>query len=343
MNDLVVVTGISGFLGGHVALQLLNAGYRVRGSMRNLDRADGVKQALENAGADITNLEFVTLDLLSDDGWNDAMQGAKYLQHVASPFIIDQPSDPDVLIKPAVDGTTRALNAALTADVERIVLTSSMAAIMYGHDEHRSAAFTATDWTNDNGRVTAYVQSKLRAERAAWSIVEAAGRQQDLVTINPSAILGPLLDSDPGTSGELVVRALRGEMPAAPRIFLPSVDVRDVAEAHVKAMTVAEAGGQRFPTSESSVSLMQAGVAIGNALPQYRDKMPKFELPDWLVRMIAVFNAEARASVPELGRAKRIDASAVITLLGHDLIPAKNAYAATARSAVSHGIVTQHQ
>ncbi len=340
MNDLVTVTGISGFLGGHVALQLLNAGYRVRGSVRNLDKADAAKTTLENAGADISRLEFVALDLLWDDGWAEAMQGAKYLQHVASPFVINQPSDPDVLIRPAVEGTTRALNAALAAGVERIVLTSSMAAIMYGHDSTRTAPFTEADWTNEAGDISPYVASKVKAERAAWAIMDKAGRHNDLAVINPSAILGPLLDTDPGTSGEIVVRALRGELPAAPRIHLPTVDVRDVAEAHLKAMTTPEAGGQRFPLSESSPSLLEAGQAIGEALPGFRSRMPRFELPDWLIRLVALFNAEARASAPELGRAKPIDASAAISLLGHDLIPAREAYVATANSAVAHGIVT---
>lgn len=339
MNDLVTITGISGFLGGHVALQLLNAGYRVRGSVRHLDKADAVRKTLENAGADISRLEFVALDLLSDTGWAEAMQGARYLQHVASPFVINQPSDPDVLIKPAVEGTTRALTAALAADVERIVLTSSMAAIMYGHGEARTAPFTAADWTNEAGDITPYVASKVKAERAAWAIMDEAGRHDDLAVINPSAILGPLLDTDPGTSGEIVVRALRGELPAAPRISLPTVDVRDVAEAHLKAMTTPEAGGQRFPLSESAPSLLSAGHAIGEAVPAFRGRMPQFELPDWLIRLAALFNAEARASTPELGRAKSIDASAAVKLLGHDLIPASQAYAATARSAVANGIV----
>lgn len=340
MNDLVVVTGISGFLGGHVALQLLNAGYRVRGSVRHLDKAEKVKATLEKAGADLSRLEFVALDLLDDKGWDEAMQGARYLQHVASPFVVSQPKDPDVLIKPAVEGTSRALNAALKAEVERMVVTSSMAAIMYGHGDLRTAPFTDRDWTDENGAVSPYVTSKTRAERTAWQIVEDAGRGNDLATINPSAIFGPLLDDDPGTSGEIVVRTLRGDLPAAPRIFLPSVDVRDVAEAHVKAMMTPAAGGHRFPISAGAPSLFEAATMLGDTLPAFKSRLPKFEVPDWMVRLAALFSADARDSLPELGRVKKIDASAVIKLLGHDLITAEDAYAATARSAIAHKIVT---
>ena len=138
MPDRVLLTGISGFLGGHVALQLLEAGYAVRGSVRDLKRADKVRQTLERAGADTSRLEFVALDLMSDKGWAEAMDGVRYVQHVASPFVTSMPADKMDLIRPAVEGTTRALEAAFAAKVERIVLTSSMAAVMYGHPKSRT-------------------------------------------------------------------------------------------------------------------------------------------------------------------------------------------------------------
>ena len=204
MTDRVLLTGISGFLGGHVALQLLNAGYIVRGSVRNLSRADKVKATLAKAGSDISRLEFVALDLEKDEGWDAAMEGVRFVQHTASPFVLQMPEDKNDLIRPAVEGTERALNAALAANVERIVLTSSMAAIAYGHEKSRTAPFTANDWTNLEGRdVTPYTESKTRAERRAWEIMRAAGREKDLATINPSGIFGPLLDEDPGTSAAL--------------------------------------------------------------------------------------------------------------------------------------------
>src|SRR3569833_3612624 len=177
MADLVLLTGISGFLGGHVGLALLKAGYRVRGSVRDLGKADKVRAALSQAGGDISQLEFAALDLNSDAGWDEAMRGVRYLQHTASPFVTNMPKDRMELIRPAVDGTRRALNAALAAQVERMVVTSSMAAIAYGHAKARSAPFTGADWTALTGRgVNAYVESKTLAERAAWTIVASAGR-----------------------------------------------------------------------------------------------------------------------------------------------------------------------
>lgn len=339
MPDLVIVTGISGFLSGHVALQLLKKGFRVRGSVRNLDKADQVKQTLSAHGADISRLEFIALDLLSDEGWDEAMKGARYLQHVASPFVVSQPKDPNVLIKPAVEGTTRALNAALDADIERIVLTSSMAAIMYGHPGPEQGPFNEDDWTIEAPGITPYVISKLRAERKAWEIMDAAGRHDDLAVINPSGIFGPLLDADPGTSGEIIVQLLNGALPACPRLYLPSVDVRDVAEAHLLAMTTPEAGGHRFPVSADAMSLFETGKLLGTAFPAFSSNMPRFEVPDWVVRMAALFNADARAALPELGSKKLVDASSAIALLGHDLIPAEDAYVATAESALANGIV----
>lgn len=338
MSDRVLLTGISGFLGGHVALQLLNAGYTVRGSVRNLDRAGKVRETLARAGADVSRLEFVALDLLEDDGWTEAAQDCRYLQHTASPFVLGVPRDKMELIRPAVDGTERALHAALAAKVERIVLTSSTAAIAYGHDKARTAPFTAADWTDLDGRhVPPYQESKTRAERRAWEIMEAAGRRDDLVTINPAGILGPLLDEDPGTSAALVSRMLDGSIPAVPRIYMGTVDVRDVAAAHVAAMTAPDAGGKRFPMSERTLPLKEATDILR---PQFPDRrVPRGTLPDWVVRIVGLFDSDVRSASAELGTVKRFDSSAAIALLDRPLIPAPDAIVATARSLVEHKLV----
>jgi nucleoside-diphosphate-sugar epimerase len=339
--DRVLLTGISGFLGGHVALQLLAAGYTVRGSVRNLAKADKVRATLAKHGADVSRLEFVALDLLGDTGWDEAMAGVRYLQHTASPFVIDMPADKMELIRPAVEGTERALKAALAANVERIVLTSSMAAIAYGHDKTRTTPFTAQEWTNLEGRdVNAYVESKTRAERRAWEIMGSWNRPNDLATINPSAILGPLLDDDPGTSAGMVVRLLDGSVPALPRIPFVIVDVLDVAAAHVRAMTDPAAGGQRFPMGERAMLMADVAAIVRQAAPPARAaKVPSRSMPDWAVRIYSLFDRDVRGILNELGVLKRLDSSAAVTLLGRPLIAADTSITATTRTLLEQGIV----
>ena len=337
-TDRVLLTGISGFLGGHVALALLKAGYIVRGSVRNLDKAESVRATLERAGADVSKLEFVALDLLSDKGWDEAMEGVRYLQHTASPFVIDLPEDKMDLIRPAVEGTERALNAALRANVERIVLTSSMAAIAYGHDKAHTRPFTDTDWTNLNGRdVNAYIESKTLAEQRAWDIMRSAGRASDLTTINPSAILGPLLDQDPGTSALIVKRLLDGSVPALPRLPFVVVDVRDIANAHVAAMTTESARGRRFPMGERPILMGQVADIVRKAAPDR--KVPRLSMPDWAVRIYALFDRDVRGIVNELGVLKHLDSSGAVALLGRPLIPADQAITATTHALIENKIV----
>ena len=338
MADRGLLTGISGFLGGHIALQLLNAGYILRGSVRNLQKADKVRATLASHGADVSRLEFVALDLTSDSGWDAAMADVRYLQHTASPFVIDMPADKMELIGPAVAGTERALNAALRAGVERIVLTSSMAAIAYGHDKARTAPFTEADWTDLAGRgVNAYIESKTRAERRAWEIVTAFGRRDALATVNPAAILGPLLDEDPGTSALLIRRLLDGSVPALPRIAFGVVDVRDVAEAHLRSMTAPEAGGRRFPMSERTLFMADVAQVLRQALPDR--KLPRMAMPDWGVRLYGLFDKDVRGLVNELGVVKRLDSSPTVALLGHPLIDAAESIRTTAHSLIQQRLV----
>lgn len=338
MSDRVLLTGISGFLGGHVALQLLNSGYTVRGSVRNLQRADKVRETLRRHGADVSRVEFVALDLMRDAGWDEAMESVRYLQHTASPFLIQIPKDKMELIGPAVEGTERALNAANKAGIERVVLTSSMAAIAYGHDKSRTTPFTAEDWTDLNGRaVNFYQESKTLAEKRAWEIMDAAGRHDALAVINPSAIFGPLLDDDPGTSAVIVQRLLDGSIPAAPRIPMTIIDVRDIAAAHVAAMTAPDAGGKRFPMGERTVFFLEAAKILRDRYPERR--IPSLGMPDWAVRLYALFDRDMRDNMGELGYIKRLDSSDAISLLGRPLRTAPEALLATAESLVSQRLV----
>jgi nucleoside-diphosphate-sugar epimerase len=340
MVDRVLVTGVSGYLGGHVALQLLEQGYLVRGSVRDLKKADKVRAALSRNGGNASRLELVALDLIDDADWQEAMAGVRYLQHVASPFVTTMPADKMDLVRPAVEGTTRALEAAFTADIERVVLTSSMAAIMYGHDKSRTAPFTADDWTNLDGRgVNAYVESKARAERTAWDIASRHGRTNDLAVINPGGIFGPLLDDDPGTSVALVTRLLDGSVPAAPDISFIVVDVRDVAALHLRAMTEPSAGGHRFPTGAGTYSILEFANILRRALPERAGKLPRFGLPDWIVRIYAMFDADMRGNMGELGVVKRTDALDAKALLGRPFIAAETSIVDTARSVIAHGLV----
>ena len=340
-NELVLVTGGSGFVASHCILQLLAAGYRVRTTVRSLAREGAVRAMLKSAGADPgTALSFAAADLTSDAGWPEAVAGCDYVLHVASPFPLAVPKDENELIVPAREGALRLLRAARGAGVKRVVLTSSFAAVGYG-TAMKGAAFTESDWTDVTGPgVSPYVKSKTLAERAAWDFMAREGGEMELAVVNPVGVFGPVLGADFSTSIEIVKRMMDGAVPALPRMTFGVVDVRDVADLHLKAMTHPEAAGERFlSVAGDFLSMREIATVLKQRLGDAARRVPTRELPDWLVRVVALVDQSAGQIVPELGKHKNATSEKARRVLGWSPRPAADALVATAESLVHLGLV----
>ena len=292
---------------------------------------------LESAGASSGGrLSVVLADLDRDTGWREAVRGCDYVLHVASPFPPALPADEDELVRPARDGTLRVLRASRDAGVKRVVLTSSFAAIGYGHPPRR-APFDERDWTDVNGAgVSAYVRSKTVAERAAWDFVEREGGGLELAAINPAGVLGPVLGPDYSTSILLVKRLMDGAVPGLPRFDFGVVDVRDVADLHLRAMTHAAARGERFlAVAGDFVSISDIAWMLKRRLGDAARKVPTRHLPDWAVRLAALFDPAVRQILPELGRTRNATGEKAVRLLGWKPRSAEDAVTATAESLIA--------
>lgn len=341
VSDLVLVTGGSGFLGGHCILKLLGAGYRVRATIRSLKREADVRAMLKAGGAEPgAALQFVEADLGDDKGWAEAVAGCAYVLHVASPFPQVQPKDENELIRPAVDGALRVLTAARDAGVKRVVLTSSFAAMGYGKVPD-GKPFTDDDWTDATADVSPYVKSKTLAERAAWDFVAREGNGLELAAINPVAIFGPVLAADYSTSIVHVKNMLEGRMPALPQLMFGVVDVRDVADLHLKAMTEPVARGERFLcVAGDFMTIREMAQALKDGMGTKAAKVSTRVLPNWLVRLAARFNTTARqAATPELGKHKNASSAKARRLLGWSPRPPEEALVATGQSLIGLGLV----
>jgi nucleoside-diphosphate-sugar epimerase len=307
-EELVLVTGGSGFVGAHCIDQLLRAGYRVRTTVRSLTRETDVRAMLKVAGAPRQDaLTFIAADLSADAGWAEAVHGCRFVLHVASPFPGKAPKHEDELIVPAREGTLRVLRAARDAGVERVVVTSSFVAIGYGQ-RPRTAPFDERDWTDLNGPgLTAYAKSKTLAERAAWDFIASEGSGLELSVINPVGIFGPALGPDYATSVQIVQRFLDGAVPFCPRISFGGVDVRDVADLHLRAMTNPAAKGERFlAVAGDVITLIDVAMILKKRLGSIAQRVPTRELPDWLVRLLANFMPDLRLIAPELGNIRNL-------------------------------------
>ena len=341
MTGLVLLTGASGFIAKQIAERLLNAGWRVRATVRGANRRDELRAALAaDGGADDLDarLEFVELDLTKDDGWAAAARGVDALVHTASPFPLAQPQNQDDLLRPAVDGTLRALKAAKAAGVGRVVLTSSIAAIMHRDLPAGRNAYDESDWTDPaHPRATTYDRSKTMAERAAWDFVKDDAPQMQLTTINPGLVFGPLLDDRYGSSVSLVKRLLSGRDPMQPRLALPVVDVRDVAEMHLRALQRPDTAGKRYIASAGVMRFAEMGAVLKAEWPDRR--IATREAPNMAMRLFALWDGEARSILPSLGWEPRISAARAEGEMDIRFIPADDALRATAADLLRRKLV----
>ncbi len=336
----VLVTGGTGFVGAHAVRRLLDAGHFVRATVRNPAREAAMRSLVDAEGLFTQRIAVVAADLTSDDGWAEAVRGCDYVLHIASPFPATPPKDEAELIGPARDGTLRVLRAAREAGVKRVALTSSFAAIGYGHPP-RETPFTEEDWTDAGGSdVQPYIRSKVLAERAAWDFVEREGGGLELTAINPVGIFGPVLGADYSSSIGIIRTMLVGAMPACPRVYFGVVDVRDVVDLHLRAMTSPNANGQRFlAVAGEPLSMLDAAAILHTRLGDAARRAPTKQLPDWAVRVLSVFKPELRSVVPQLGIVRRASSAKAKRELGWSARSNEETIAATGESLVKRELI----
>jgi nucleoside-diphosphate-sugar epimerase len=337
----VLVTGGSGFIASHAILQLLAAGHEVRTTVRSLSREGDVRAMLRVGGTEAGDrLSFAPADLLHDGGWPEAAAGCEFVVHVASPLPASVPKNENELIVPAREGTLRVLRAARDAGVKRVVQTSSFAAIGYGYKD-RKAVFTEADWTDTSGSdVQAYAKSKTLAERAAWEFISREGGGLELSVINPVGVFGPVLGPDYSTSILMVQRLMDGAVPGCPRLYFGVVDVRDVADLHVRAMTNPAANGERFlAVSGNFMTMAEIARVLKSRMGAAAKRVPTRQLPDWLVRLAVLRDPAIKLILPELGKVKNATNEKARRVLGWEPRSKEDAIFATAESLVRLGLL----
>ncbi|MBO1332817.1 aldehyde reductase [Streptomyces sp. VRA16 Mangrove soil] len=338
----VLVTGGTGFLGSHTIARLLTAGHTVTTTVRSLERRPDVERMLTVAGAPhVDGVSYVEADLTADRGWDRAVAGAEYVLHVASPFPGARPGSEDEVVVPARDGALRVLRAARDAGVRRTVLTSSFAAVGYGHGR-TGRTFDENDWTRTDGPgVSAYIKSKAVAERAAWDFAEREGDGLELTVVNPVGIFGPVLGPDYSASIRIVHAMLTGGMRSAPPIWTNTVDVRDAADLHLRAMTAPEAAGQRYlALAGEPISFHGIALALRARLGEAAAQAPAGTAPAWLLRLLATVRPALRETVPQLGVVRHASNAKARKELDWSPRSNEDAVVATAESLLRLGLLT---
>ncbi|GAB4058420.1 NAD-dependent epimerase/dehydratase family protein [Catellatospora paridis] len=337
MSETVLVTGGTGYVAGWCIVALLKQGYTVRATVRSAAREQAVRDAVGTVVDPGGRLSFVVADLTGDAGWAEAMAGVDRVLHVASPLGEENPHNPDELIVPARDGTLRVLRAAAAAGVRRVVMTS--AANAASPTSYTSEGVTdETLWTVDDPKLPAYRRSKTLAEKAAWDFMARHDGPMTLTTVLPGAVFGPILSTDNLGSVRIIARMLQGAMPGAPRIGLEVVDVRDLADLHIRAMTCPDAAGERFLGTGEFVWMSQIAQALRAALGPAARKVPTRELPNLVVRIAARFDPPLRAITISLGRRNRHSTAKAQRVLGWTPRPAADTVTGCARSLLAHGL-----
>ena len=334
MADRVLVTGGTGFLGKRCVAELLARGYDVRTTVRDLGREAELRTDLAAAGTDPGDrLELAAADLNADDGWAEAAADCRYVLHVASPFPPEQPKDPDELIVPAREGAKRALTAALDVGAERVVLTSSVAAIQADRTSSEAGPLNEDDWTdgNDPSR-RPYTRSKALAERAAWDLVTERGARERLATVNPGAIIGPVIGAERSYSLQAIQRLLDGDMPAIPQLGFSWVDVRDVADLHIRAMTDPTAAGRRYVAADRYLWFADVAAILRERLGEDAAKVPKRVAPNLLIRVAGLFDKSIRSITDDLGKRTYVSSERARSELGWQPRPIEDSIVDCARS-----------
>lgn len=336
----VLLTGVTGFLGSHTAIQLLENNYEVTGTLRNLKRSEEIRDIIGRHTSKGGRLHFAEADLMDKEVWHDLTRNVDFVQHVASPFPRELPKQEDDLILPAKEGVLNVLKAASSNGVKRVVLTSSIAAIMYGRDKkHRSGLYNETHWTDFTNRKdsTPYYRSKTIAEKAAWDFMEKDKSGMELVTVCPGAILGPVLETDFGTSANIVIKLLNGSTPAIPDLGFEIVDVRSVADLLIRAMEMPEAANQRFLGTAGYVTFKEVAQILKETYPS--KKISSKSIPSFLVGFLSNFDKTLKPILTDLGETRKADSSKARTILLWQPIPNREAILSCAESVMELGIV----